>query len=662
VVVDEAHMYTGTFGAHVAGVLRRLVRLCFLYENDAGPRFICCSATIANPAEHFENLVPLSCLGGPARLTVVDKDYSPRGKKLFVIWNPPAKPDFCQPRPAPGPLADEAPFSAPPRVGHRKLMRHVVSRMHHAGKAVAAKDPCGEAADAVEGKEGGEEEVENPSDEGLMADAQPAEGQDASELPLGDGGEELGTVPGFLPRRRSTIVETAMIFSALVKQRIRTLAFCKVRKLVEMVLRYTLQVGSATIPDFAAPQCTRLTLLLRQDLHATAPELAPLVKGYRGGYTKADRREIEAELFGGRLLGVTATCALELGVDVGNLDATLHMGFPGTISSMWQQAGRAGRAGRDSMAILVCFETPVDQHFARKPEELLSLPPEKAIMDPANQFVLRGQLLCAASEEPLGPRDRAVFGDKALQEGVRYLREADQVAVLEGGMVHAQPWVTAPHRDVNLRMIDPITFEVQDESRERLVIDHVGYTRSFFELFEGAIYMHQAKQYLVVRLDLETHTALVRPVRVGYYTSSRNHTDVNLVRKLESTDDGRISSGYAQVVAKVWGYRKIWLQTGQIFEMGTFSLPPLEYDTCGFFIDLDVDIQREVEAAGACYVGGIHAVNHALLSVTPLFLLCDPGDIDTEHVYPYQQRPRPPRIVLYDKRPGGIGAAHALFE
>jgi len=155
-----------------------------------------------------------------------------------------------------------------------------------------------------------------------------------------DGGNENNN--GYGPRRRSAIVETAMLFTALIKQRIRTLAFCKVRKLVEMVLRYSLQ-----------------------DLHSTAPQLASLVRGYRGGYTKQDRREIERALFSGQLLGVTATCALELGVDVGNLDVTLHMGFPGAVSSLWQQAGRAGRAGRDSVAILVCFETPVDQHFAR---------------------------------------------------------------------------------------------------------------------------------------------------------------------------------------------------------------------------------------------------------------------------------------------------------
>ncbi|KAM3569111.1 hypothetical protein VYU27_008780, partial [Nannochloropsis oceanica] len=390
-----------------------------------------------------------------------------------------------------------------------------------------------------------------------------------------------------------------------------------------------------------------------------------------------DRRRIERNLFAGQLLGVTATCALELGVDVGNLDVTLHMGFPGAVSSLWQQAGRAGRAGRDGIAILVCFDTPIDQYFALQPSLLLDRPPERAVLDAFNVHALRGQILCAADESVVGGRhypgnlDRALFGAESFDDALSDLLQAEQVTgPLSDGAYRKLSYVVHPQRQVNLRMIDPVTFEVVDVSRapsdggggKGSVIDSVGYTRAFYELFEGAIYMHQAKQYLITKLDLLNHKAYARPVRVGYHTSAQNHTEVNLLKKLESSPDGGFSTGCAQVVTRVWGYRKIWLRSNKIFETGLFSLPPLEYETRALFIDIDGEMKEEVERQGFDYLGGLHGINHALLAVTPLFLKCDPGDIETEHVQVQNQRPRPPRVCVYDKRPGGVGASEGLFN
>lgn len=386
-------------------------------------------------------------------------------------------------------------------------------------------------------------------------------------------------------RRLSSIFETSNIFCALVKKYLRTLAFCKVRKLVELVLGYS----------------------LRNLETSGAAHLTSSVASYRGGYTKEERRAIESDLFSGRLLGVTATCALELGIDVGTLDATLHMGFPGTYSSLWQQAGRAGRSGRPSLSIMVCFESPIDQYFARHPAVLFHSPVEPALLDVNNAHILYSHLLCAAEEVPLNytfgvPTHSAVvpgqlvsdvtmWGDR-YSELLQYLVEANKVVPnasngssrnpTNNGINHHPTgtgnvesyyrceWRVAVKASksrastVSLRMIDPVTISILDDSRGGVVIDSLGYSRAFFELFEGAIYMHRAVQYRVIRLDLAAAVAHTQPVKVRYYTSAQNKTEVNVLKVLEQ--DGVMSCGAVQVVRTVYGYVKHWLGSGDPFE------------------------------------------------------------------------------------------------
>uniref|UniRef100_A0A7S2AHT8 MrfA-like Zn-binding domain-containing protein n=1 Tax=Octactis speculum TaxID=3111310 RepID=A0A7S2AHT8_9STRA len=260
--------------------------------------------------------------------------------------------------------------------------------------------------------------------------------------------------------------------------------------------------------------------------------------------------------------------------------------------------------------------------------------------------------------------------------------------------LETHPFVEAPSRDVSLRIIDPISIDVVD--RTGVSIDSIGYSRAFFELFEGAIYLHQGRQFLVTKLDLQQNQASVRPVRVNYFTSSRNHTDVNVIKVLESSLSGwsgcsEMNTGSVSVVTRVWGWRKHWQATGKILDMGHFSLPPLEYETRAVWIDVPEALQRKVmelcvSSSPTCpksrddispqkcdqdvppkippsqaVRSAVHALNHVLVAIAPLFILCDKDDIDTEHVYVYQQRPRPARLIVYDKRPGGVGIAEALY-
>jgi len=435
------------------------------------------------------------------------------------------------------------------------------------------------SASLIDGDDGDEEFVVKERDD---ATSSAGDGQGEGERNLASNAE--GSIGAGIPpqiRRVSSIWETANIFTALVKRRLRTLAFCKVRKLVELVLSYS----------------------LRNLETSGAAHLMSCVASYRGGYTKEERRSIESDLFSGRLLGVTATNALEVGIDVGTLDATLHMGFPGTFSSMWQQAGRAGRSGRSSLSIIVCFESPIDQYFARHPEVLFHSPVEPAILDVNNIHVLHAHLLCAAEEVSLNYHfssgasrvfDLDLWGGK-YKELLQYLVEAKKVlSVHDNGsnrsavaskavsssssaedrveaMCNAQ-WRAVPASrcrasTISLRMIDPVTISIVDDSRG-ITIDTLGYSRAFFELYEGAIYMHRAVQYRVHQLDLVAAVAHTRPVKVRYYTTANNRTQVNVLRVEEQ--DGIMCCGEVQVVRSVYGYTKSWLGSGEPFEQVHF--------------------------------------------------------------------------------------------
>ncbi|CAM9143408.1 unnamed protein product [Choristocarpus tenellus] len=538
------------------------------------------------------------------------------------------------------------------RAGEERAQHAVTGeRQHQAGGSEEVKFVKGYGA------EGGTEDVEGVAEGSLKAvlkgcGAMGVEEGNRDELLSGEVLELSKDVPCWEEKRRSPIVETAQVLAAVVKQRVRTIAFCRTRKLTELALRYCLQ-----------------------DLDTSAPHLTSLVRGYRGGYTKGDRREIEGKLFANQLLGVTATCALELGVDIGELDVTLHLGFPaGSISSLRQQAGRAGRGGTDSLAIMVLFQDPVSQYFLHNPRELLHKEPEAAVLDAKNDLILQSHLLCAAAECPLGvPHlggvcDEGLFGGRKKMDEVidlmmggdfpRLVKASDGVAGWSANAALDPP----PCRRVGLRMIDPVTFSVVDDLREEQTIDHVEYSRAFFSLFEGAIYLHQARQYMVTKLDLKAVVAHVRPVKVDYFTASRNNVDVNVTKVLETSDDNHAHTGAVDVVATVHGYVKIRANTGRTFERGTCSLPSLCYGTRAFWLDIGVGLRETVMLEGHDFKGGVHALAHALLAVIPLFLMCDPEDVDCEHYREFQHRPRPSRVMIFDKRPGGTGVSDSIFS
>ena len=291
--------------------------------------------------------------------------------------------------------------------------------------------------------------------------------------------------------RASANVETAELMTRFARGGHQTLAFTRSRRGAEVVAQYA-----------------------RRRLADVAPELGDRVAAYRGGYLPEERRALEADISSGRLIGIAATNALELGIDVGGLDAVVLNGFPGTLASMWQQAGRAGRTGRRSAAVLVAGDDQLDQWYAAHPHELTRRAPERAVVNPQNPFVLRAQVACAAHELPLAPEDERWFG-AGLDDAVRDLVHADLLTPRGGRMYWSGE--RPPARDVGLRTGSSIEYRLVDADEERM-IGTVDDARVFSVAHPGAVYLHQGRQYRVDRLDTVEHVALLEPYDDDEYT------------------------------------------------------------------------------------------------------------------------------------------------
>ncbi|KAL2242976.1 UNVERIFIED_CONTAM: ATP-dependent helicase hrq1, partial [Sesamum indicum] len=271
----------------------------------------------------------------------------------------------------------------------------------------------------------------------------------------------------------------------------------------------------------------------REILHKSAPHLADKVYAYRGGYIAEDRRRIESDFFNGRICGIAATNALELGIDVGHIDATLHLGFPGSIASLWQQAGRSGRREKTSLAIYVAFEGPLDQYFMKFPHKLFRGPIECCHVDPNNEQVLQQHLLCAALEHPLSLlHDEKYFGP-GLESAIMGLKSKGCLTTDLSRDAAARIWTyigheKSPSRAVNVRSIETVRYKVIEKTKNE-VLEEIEESKAFFQVYEGAVYMNQGKTYLVKHLDLSSKIAWCQQADVNYYTKTRDYTDIHVI-------------------------------------------------------------------------------------------------------------------------------------
>jgi DEAD/DEAH box helicase domain-containing protein len=436
-------------------------------------------------------------------------------------------------------------------------------------------------------------------------------------------------------QRRSANTEATWLFSELVQRGIRNITFTRARVIAELILRYA-----------------------QQTLQLEAPELVDRIAAYRAGYTPAQRREIERRLFKGDLLGVTATTALELGVDVGHLDACLMVGFPGTIASTWQQAGRAGRAQQESLAILIALDGPLDQYLMRHPNYLFERTPEHAALDPHNAYVLLRQLLCAAHEMPLSPADTAHFGEE-MEEIAGVLEDAGQLR--RAGDRWYWAGVGYPAADVDIRTAGGSPFLIFDAASGEVIGTADGQT-ALQVVYPGAVYLHQGQTFVVERLDVEARSAWVRQASVEYYTTPRVTSEVRIERQFESRRLGSTACAVGEVSVRhqVIGYRRQRLLSESLLASVDLELPPREFRTEALWLVVPDAIRIAAAREGIDLVGSIHALEHAMVALSPLQVMCDLGDLNGAS-HPNHPDLALPAIFVYDDIPGGAGLADRCY-
>ena len=430
--------------------------------------------------------------------------------------------------------------------------------------------------------------------------------------------------------------ETAELLAEIVGSGHRAIGFCRSRRITEVVAADVRR----RLPD----------------------DIAGTVRPYRGGYLPAERREIEEELFSGALRGVVATNALELGVDIGGLDACVLDGFPGTIASFWQQAGRAGRERQQSLAVLVAGEDQLDHWLLRHPEELFTRPPEPAVINTANPFVLGPHLACAAFERPLTHADER-WWPGLLDDGVRDLVLVGRLKVRRraaGGPTAVWGARGFPAHGVGLRSGAGGEVRIVRAADDGLV-GTVDAARATELVHPGAVYLHQGVSWRVVSLSTRDRVAVVEPDPGGEWTMARTDIDVRtgVVDAVRAVGDLELRLGWVEVDSRVVGYQRRAVGSGDVLGTVALDLPPATLVTRAFWYRVP---ERVLLAAGVdprSWPGTLHAVEHAAIGILPLFTICDRWDVGG--VSTLALGDDGPAIVVYDGYPGGAGIAELGF-
>jgi DEAD/DEAH box helicase domain-containing protein len=358
-------------------------------------------------------------------------------------------------------------------------------------------------------------------------------------------------------------------------------------------------------------------------------------------------------------VGVTATSALELGIDVGTLDAVALVGYPGTIASTRQQAGRAGRAGRPALAVLIAGSGPLDQYLMRRPESLFDAAPERATLNPENPYILLRHLLCAAWEQPLTEEDVPLLGPD-LDEIAGVLAAAGHLE-RRGERWHSRA-SDSPAPEVSIRSAGGSPYAIVDASAGGRLLGTADEQTALRTVYPGAIYLHQGESYQVERLDLSQRRAVVQPAAVEFYTVPRVQATVHV----ETTHDsrphggGRASFGEVTVTTRVIGYGRRRLVTETLLETVPLDLPEQSYRTEALWLAV-TPVAPETAPPGHDVLGALHALEHALCAIAPLLAMCDREDLGGTHYSDHLDLDGP-GVFLYDAHPGGVGVAAVLYE
>ena len=432
--------------------------------------------------------------------------------------------------------------------------------------------------------------------------------------------------------RRSLLTEGALVFADLVSRGIRTIAFARTRKGAELIYRYA---------------ADRLGV-----------NLARRISPYRAGYTPRERREIETRLFQGDLLGVVSTSALELGVDVGTLDAVVCCGYPGSVASIWQQWGRAGRGESPALAVYIAGRDSLDQYLFENPQRVLGRRVEAARVTLENPYILGPHLLAAAHEAPLDGEDEQYFGP-SYRTVAKEMMDERMLAASGGRLIYARG--DSPARRISLRSASSETVYVADPDGE--LIGTAEASRAPSELHPGATYLHRGMAYEVEDLDLAASRAIARKVPNRFYTRPRIETDVEILEDVESrplANGATLHWGRVRTTDAVTHYKKV--QVADEREVGVFplDLPDVTLQTQAFWITLP-PLPKGARPSFESFGGALHAGEHGLIGLLPLFAMCDRADIGGLSI-PIHRQTKLPTIFVYDGYPGGVGISRRGYD
>ena len=435
----------------------------------------------------------------------------------------------------------------------------------------------------------------------------------------------------FMNPIESPYTEATGLFIRCLRAGLKTIVFTKARKITELIYRWTIE---------------------------RAPELSERISPYRAGFLPTERREIEQRLFSGELLGVVSTSALELGIDIGGLDACILVGYPGSVSSTWQRAGRVGRHGQESVIFMIAIQDALDHYFIRHPEAFFEKNHETAVIDPGNRNILKRHLPCAASEVYLRADDR-VYNVAELIPLIEQLTTEGSMNPGKRGDI----WFSrlrAPHREVGIRAIGE-PFCIIDEAGK--AIGELGSHRVFRDAFPGAIYLHRGRQYRIIEFDLARRKVSCREVDVTYYTQalSREETEIIEQKSAKGFEGFTVNWGTLRMKNRVTGYEKKNIFDRTRISRHPLDMPEYNFETEGLWIRIDGQTGEAIEDNAHDLAGSLHAVEHASIACMPLFALCDKGDIGglSYTLYP---RFKEPVIFIYDGYDGGIGLTKRAYE
>jgi len=439
------------------------------------------------------------------------------------------------------------------------------------------------------------------------------------------------------PQELSTYTVSARLFRRSVEMGMKTIAFTKARKITELIYTWMMQ---------------------------SAPKLADKISAYRAGYLPEERREIERRLFEGELLGVISTSALEMGIDIGELDVCILVGYPGTITQTWQRGGRVGRKERESLIILVSMQNALDQYFMKHPEAFFKSNYEAAVVDPQNKPILKAHIECAASELPIAIDDK-YFPEKNSPEIFNELKQEGRLLQsVENRSYHARK--RRPQMEVDIRSVGQSwTIFIpagQTKSGKNSVVGSMGGHRVFSECHPGAIYLHRARQYEIVELDQAKMNVYVQPVEVNYYTQAMSQKSTKILKVIASRPVKNFLArfGELRVHEKITGFEKKHISSQERLSVHPLDLPEQTFETMGLWIEIENFIQAAVLTRGLHFMGGIHALEHAAIGLFPLFAFCDRDDVGGISI-PLHEQVGKAAVFIYDGYPGGIGLSERCY-